>query len=248
MPAFPMVAGTLVAGRFQIERAAGHGGMSTVYRALDLQTGHPVALKLLRHALNSETVRTNTRMVVEAQVLADLRHEGIVAYVAHGFTLNGLPFLAMEWLDGEDLNERLERQPMTTAETLTLLSSVAEALSLAHSKGVLHRDLKPSNLFLRQRQIDRVVLLDFGVARQLDGPHSITATGMLIGTPDYMAPEQARGERALTASVDIFSLGCVVYRCLVGSPPFGGAHISAMMAKLLSNDEPPLAELRPGSP
>jgi hypothetical protein len=131
---------------------------------------------------------------------------------------------------------------------LTLLRRVAEPLALAHSKGVLHRDLKPSNLFLRDGRIEQAVLLDFGVARQLDGPHSITATGMLIGTPDYMTPEQARGERTLSASVDIFSLGCVAYRCLVGAPPFGGQHISAMMAKLLSDEVPPLSALRPDVP
>lgn len=243
-----MIRGTLVAGRFRIERAAGHGGMSTVYRAQDLQTGQPVALKLLHRPISSDSARTNNRMVVEAQVLAELRHEGIVAYVAHGFTPHGLPFLAMEWIDGEDLSERLERQPLSVPETLTLLGRVAEALSVAHSKGVLHRDLKPSNLFLRNGQIERIVLLDFGVARHIDGPHSITATGMLIGTPDYMAPEQARGERPITASVDIFSLGCVVYRCLVGHPPFGGQHISAMMAKLFSDETPRLAELRPDLP
>ena len=137
--------GSIVAARFEIERLAGSGGMASVYRARDLRTGEVVALKLTHGA----QVMDPERFAREAEVLAELRHPGIVRYVAHGQSALGEAFLAMEWLDGEDLEQRLARAPLSIIEGLSLARLVAEALGAAHRQGIVHRDIKPSNVFLR---------------------------------------------------------------------------------------------------
>lgn len=239
-------AGTTLANRFEIERLAGAGGMGAVYRAHDQLTGGPVALKLV-HAGNNGPEETN-RFTREAQLLSSLRHPAIVSYVAHGITPQGLRFLAMEWLDGEDLAQRLSRGPLPINSALQLLRRIADALAFAHARGVLHRDLKPTNLFLPGGDVGQVKLLDFGIARRLAASRAMTRTGTLIGTPEYMAPEQARGERDLSAAVDLFSLGCVFYECLAGEPPFLGEHIAAVLVRILCEEPRPLAERRMGTP
>jgi eukaryotic-like serine/threonine-protein kinase len=210
----PLAAGTIVARRFAIERTTGQGGMGTIYCARDLVLEKLVALKLLHREVTQAYERE--RFTREAEILAELRHPGIVAYVAHGHTEEGQPFLAMDWLEGEDLAERLARQRLTVTESLTLVRCAAEALSTAHQRGVIHRDLKPSNLFLRDRVASSVTLLDFGIARQAHRTslQTLTKTGAIVGTPAYMAPEQARGEGSITPSADVFSLGCVLFECL----------------------------------
>jgi serine/threonine protein kinase/tetratricopeptide (TPR) repeat protein len=237
-------AGTLIAGRFTLLAPAGRGGMGTVYRASDALTGQSVALKLL-HADTPEAFQRFSR---EAQVLASLRHPGIVSYVAHGAWQNGRPFLAMQWLEGEDLAHRLARQPLSLAESLALLRSAAQALAVAHQHGVIHRDLKPSNLFLRQGHPHDVVLLDFGLARHTVPSMAMTASQMVVGTPGYMAPEQASSQSQLTPSADIFSLGCVLYECLTGQPPFSAPHFVAALAKILFTEPAPLRSVRPELP
>jgi serine/threonine protein kinase len=239
------LAGTVIDGRFTLETPAGRGGMGTVYRATDSLSGQPVALKLLHLAPSADTAR---RFAREAELLSTLRHPGIVAYVAHGHTEQEQPFLAMEWLDGEDLAQRLTRPPLSLAETLSLLRHTARALTVAHQHGVIHRDLKPSNLFLRQGRPEEVVLLDFGLARHVLPSVGMTASQMLLGTPGYMAPEQATGQTKLTPGADIFSLGCVLYECLTGQPPFRGPNLVATLARILFNEPTPLRELRPELP
>jgi hypothetical protein len=218
--------------------------MGSVYRATDSLSGQQVALKLL-HVDSSEALQRFSR---EASVLAELRHPGIVSYVAHGLAENGLPFLAMEWLEGEDLAHRLSRQPLSLKESLALLRNAAQALALAHQHGIIHRDLKPSNLFLRHSRPEEVVLLDFGLARHVLPSSAITASQMVLGTPGYMAPEQASSQPALTPSADIFSLGCVLYECLTGKPPFSAPHFVAALAKILFAEPEPLRSLRPELP
>jgi serine/threonine protein kinase/tetratricopeptide (TPR) repeat protein len=236
--------GTVLAQRFTLMAHAGRGGMGSVYRATDSLSGRQVALKLL-HATHSEALQ---RFAREASVLAQLRHPSIVSYVAHGVTDNGSPFLAMEWLDGEDLAQRLSRQPLSLQESLSLLRMAAQALALAHQHGVIHRDLKPSNLFLRHGRPEEVVLLDFGLARHVIPSAALTATQLVLGTPGYMAPEQASSQSALTPSADIFSLGCVLYECLTGKPPFSAPHFVAALAKILFTEPEPLRSLRPELP
>lgn len=238
----------IIASRFELLEAAGRGGMGTVYRAVDLQSGALVALKVM-HETAGDSSSDVERFLREAQVLSQLSHPNIVRYVAHGMTTHtGVlrrPYLAMEWLSGESLAERLARRPLSEREALTLLRTVASALEVAHRSGVVHRDLKPSNLFLRNSLVEDVMLLDFGIARRKIHNEQITKTGTLIGTPDYMAPEQVRGERTVGPAADIFSLGCVFYECLTGSPPFSGQHIAATLAKILFGEPAPLRAVLP---
>ncbi|MFO0763105.1 MAG: protein kinase [Byssovorax sp.] len=238
-----MKSGDIVGGRFRIERLAGSGGMGSVYRALDQQTGQPVALKVI-----TGSTLAMERFARESEVLRSLSHPRIVAYVASGSTEQGAPWMAMEWLAGEDLEKRLARGRLTIAESVDLASRVAEALSAAHAKGVVHRDIKPSNLFLPEGSLEQVKLLDFGVARLRDGAGVETRTGLMVGTPAYMAPEQARGQKDVDARADVFSLGCVLFECLVGKPPFAAAHVMAVLAKILLEEAPRLGSLVPEVP
>jgi len=235
----------LIASRFFIETLVGRGGMGVVYRSRDQLTGHLVALKLLHPEADTETFRRFSR---EAKVLASLRHPAIVSYVAHGLTEDGRPFLAMEWLEGEDLAARLARQSLSLSETLALVRRAAEALVVVHGRGIVHRDLKPSNLFLRAGNPEDLVLLDFGVARHERPSLAVTASNAVIGTPSYMAPEQASSQSDLTPRADLFSLGCVLYECLTGHPPFVAPHLAAVLAKILFSEPTPLRAVRPELP
>ncbi|MDI1451834.1 serine/threonine-protein kinase [Polyangium sp. 6x1] len=236
-----MQAGDIIDDRFVIERIAGSGGMGSVFRAHDRLSSGPVAIKVL----HDREPRDLARFDMEARVLAELDHPGIVRYVTHGVSGAGEPFLAMEWLAGEDLGTRLSRGRLTIDESITVIGAAASALATAHARGVVHRDIKPSNVFLVDGAIDRVKLLDFGLARL--GPLSprFTRTGVVLGTPGYMAPEQARGASSLDARVDVFALGAVLFECLTGQPAFVGEHVMAILAKVLLEDPPPLRTLRP---
>ncbi|WP_375766624.1 serine/threonine-protein kinase PknK [Archangium gephyra] len=238
--------GTIIAGRFKLESLAGRGGMGCVYRALDTSTGLPVALKLLEGANSPESVYRFNR---EAALLAELHHPAIVSYVAHGIPEVGQPYLAMEWLEGEDLAHRLKRKPLSLPETLALLRRATEGLATAHRQGIVHRDLKPSNLFLRGGRPEDVVLLDFGLARHaVPTLMGVTGSHTVLGTPGYMAPEQASSQPEIPPAADIFSLGCVLYECLTGKPPFKAPHFAAALAKILFAEPAPLHTLRAGLP
>jgi hypothetical protein len=240
-----MLSATLVGERFELLHVAGSGGMGTVYRGLDHATGAVVAVKVLMDS-GPESI---SRFANEAQVLGQLEHPHVVRYVAHGVMNSGKPFLAMEWLEGLSLAERLKQGPLTVEETVDLAGLVAGALGMAHARGYVHRDIKPSNLFLPHGDVRKVQLLDFGIARLDRVTSALTKTGMLIGTPGYMAPEQAKGEkRAIDARADIFSLGCVLFECLTGKPAFEGLHVIALLAKLLLEDLPHVRELRADVP
>ncbi len=235
-----MAPGTVVADRFVLERRAGSGASGVVYRARDRHTGAVVALKTLHRASSA------ARFAEEARILAELYHPGVVRYVAHGETPEGELYLAMEWLDGEGLDQRLARGALSVSDTVALAGRVAEALAAAHARGVIHRDLKPSNLLLPEGSPARTTLIDFGVA--LGRAARRSNQGSAVGTPGYMAPEQARGQRDLDARVDVFSLGCVLYECLTGRPAFAGEHPMGVLAKVLLEDPPRAAELRPEVP
>lgn len=238
--------GSLFANRFEIRGTAGSGGMGTVYRARDHYSSAPVALKLLhRGAVGSDDAE---RFAREAQLLAELRHPNIVAYVAHGQTLEGQRFLAMEWLEGEDLAQRLCRGSLPLRDALLVVQRTAEALSVAHERRIVHRDLKPTNLFLPAGEISQLKLLDFGIARRLAAANVMTRTGTVVGSPEYMAPEQARGERELTSAADIFSLGCVLYECLTGEPPFVAEHIAAVLVRILFEEPVDIFTRLPDTP
>jgi tetratricopeptide (TPR) repeat protein len=236
--------GDIVVERFEVERLAGSGGMGAVWRARDRLTGQPVALKVI-HGQRSQEVERFGR---EARVLAQVRHPGVVRYVAHGAALDGAMYLAMEWLEGEDLGARLARAPMTIAESMKLAELVADALATAHAQGVVHRDIKPGNLFLPGGAVDQVKVLDFGIASVLHATRAMTVPGAMVGTPGYMAPEQARAGRNLDARVDVFALGCVLFECLTGRAAFAGDQIMAVLAKILLEDAPAVRSLRPDVP
>ncbi|WNG45682.1 protein kinase [Archangium minus] len=238
--------GTVIASRFLIEELAGRGGMGSVFRALDKTTGRPVALKLLHAVTSQEAVYRFNR---EALLLEGLHHPAIVSYVAHGSTEEGQRFLAMEWLDGEDLARRLLRKPLTLPEVTSLLRRATEALATAHHQGIVHRDIKPSNLFLRGGRPEDVVVLDFGLARHaVPSLMDVTGSGTVVGSPGYMAPEQASSQQEIPPAADIFSLGCVLYECLTGQPPFAAPHFAAVLAKILYAEPARLEALRPGLP
>jgi eukaryotic-like serine/threonine-protein kinase len=235
----------LIDGRFAVEAWAGAGGMGTVYRGRDRRDNATVAIKVL----GAQELAAVERFSREAALLAELRHEGIVRYVAHGRTSDGAYYLAMEWLDGEPLADRMRGAGLTLVESLALAKAAATALGEAHARGVVHRDVNPRNLFLpRGASADKVKLLDFGIARLSSHELERTGVGTILGTPGYMAPEQARGERDVGPAADVFSLGCVLFECLTGRPPFAGEKAMAVLAKILLEEAPRVAELAPGTP
>ncbi len=235
--------GDRIAGRFLLEARAGTGGMGVVWRAKDEATGGAVALKLLLAPDISPDWFAR-----EADVLSALHHANVVRHVAHGIAEEGRLFLAMEWLDGEHLGDRLARGPFEVDEAVRLASGIAAGLSVAHARGIVHRDLKPPNIFLVGGDASDIRVLDFGVARVLDATHALTQTGFWVGTPGYMAPEQARAERTVDSRADVFALGCVLFECLSGTRAFTGEHALAILAKLLLADPPRLMSLRPEVP
>ncbi|AUX45017.1 uncharacterized protein SOCE26_064980 [Sorangium cellulosum] len=237
--------GEVIADRFVVEELVGAGGMGQVYRARDRLSGAAVAVKVLSERRASG--KGEARFAREAEVLASIHHPGIVRYVAHGTTGAGVPYLAMEWLAGEDLGARLQRLPLTLDEAVALVSRAAGALAAVHDRGVVHRDVKPSNLFLVDRDVARVKLLDFGIALRPDVTR-MTQTGALLGTAGYMAPEQARGAEQVDARADVFALGCVLFECLTGAPAFVGKDAIAVVAKIAFDEAPRLGELRPDLP
>jgi hypothetical protein len=236
----------VVDGRFEIEREAGAGGMARVYRARDITTGEVVALKVLNNVEDSDL----RRFAREVRALAELDHPSIVRYIAHGRTEQGLAYLAMEWLDGVGLDAVLRAGPLPIDGALAVARGVAGALAIAHARGLVHRDVKPANVFLARGAgpFDRAKLLDFGLARDAIAAMALTSTGELLGTPLYMSPEQARGERDLDARADIYSLGATLYAMLAGRPPLVAPNLVGLLAKIIVEDPQPVCELRPEVP
>ncbi|AUX24233.1 protein kinase [Sorangium cellulosum] len=239
-----MRAGELVDDRFALEAQIGAGGMGTVWRALDRATGEAVALKLLRDPVGGDAAR----FAQEARILAAIEHPHVVRYVGHGLAPTREPYLAMEWLRGEDLAARLSRGGLTLEDGLNLVQRAAGALGAVHARGIVHRDVKPSNLFLVGGDVARVKLLDFGIARQPGVLASLTQTGAILGTPGYLAPEQAQGEREVGPQADVFALGAVLFECVTGSAAFRGMQVMALLAKLLLEEPPRLIEVRADVP
>ena len=231
-------------GGSNIQSEAASGSTGTVYQAIDSTAGARVALKVIR-GLSEED---GARFLREARTLAQIRHPGVVRYVDHGQTDEGHAYLAMEWLDGEDVRSRLIRAGLSIRESVTLGRRIAEALAALHDYGLIHRDLKPGNVFLKSSRVEEAKIIDFGLIRTDWASVEVTRTGMVVGTPSYMAPEQARGERSIDARADVFSLGCVLFKCLTGRAPFEGASVIAVLTKVLLEEAPAVRDLRPEVP
>ncbi|HTS80335.1 MAG TPA: protein kinase [Myxococcaceae bacterium] len=226
--------GDILDGRFELGRVAATGGMGVVFRGLDRQTGALVAVKTLKGTEGAERFRR------EVQVLSGLHHPGIVSFLGHGQARDEL-YLVMEWLEGEDLGSRLAAAEVSLDDAVGVGLQLASALGAAHAQGIVHRDLKPSNVFLCDWRLDRVKLLDYGIAR-LAGASALTETGAVVGTPAYMAPEQARGERTLDARADVYALGALLFHCLTGRPPFEAETLHGLLMSVLQRPAPRLGE------
>jgi serine/threonine-protein kinase len=235
-----------VGDQYLIEAEIGRGGMAAVFRALDLRLHRRVAIKALppELAFNADV---RTRFLREAQTAAQLSHPNIVPI----YTVDergGVVFFVMALVDGESLAGRLSRQPRLSIDAVRrILSEVADALDYAHACGVVHRDIKPDNILL-DRTTGRALVTDFGIARAAAGDARLTQTGVAVGTPAYMSPEQAMGERELDGRSDQYSLGIVGYQMLVGQTPFKAANTPAMLVKHLSEIPRPVYESRPDVP
>jgi len=217
----------IIAGHFRIDRELGHGGMATVYLCTDTRSGSPTALKILRPEVAG--VITKARFFREIDFVSRLEHPRIPRVYESG-SWEGVPFYAMEYIEGESLRDRLrEQSPLSVPETARILAGIASPTGYAHARGIVHRDIKPENILLRGPD---VFVFDFGVARAIAGAagHRLTQTGITVGTAAYMSPEQVTAERELDPRSDIYSLGCVVYEMLSGSPPFRGATPHVLMA------------------
>ncbi len=228
--------GAVVSGRYEIRELAGTGGMGSVYRALDRQAGIDVAVKVVSTTEASNLARFDR----EARVLMGLSHRHVVGYKDRGVTDQGRPFLVLDWLEGETLAQRLAHAVPTVEQAVALVGKIARALGHAHAQNVVHRDVKPSNVFLVGAGWDEPRVLDFGVARLLSGTKLMTRSGTALGTPAYMAPEQARGQRDVDARADVYALGCLLFESLTGHAPFEGDDVMAVLAKVLFEEPPRL--------
>jgi serine/threonine-protein kinase len=228
--------GQTVHDRYLVEALIGEGGDAFVYRAYDRELGRPVALKLLRPELRADPTFV-TRFEREAQSAARLNHPHIVPVYDYGEAA-GTYFLVMEYVPGGDLRARLRPgQPLPLAFAVRLATEVADALAVAHAHGIVHRDIKPANILLDER--DRARVTDFGIAKMLDVP-ALTATAALLGTPHYLAPEQATGV-PITPATDVYALGVVLYEMLAGRRPFEGESFVQVAMQHLHAEPPPLA-------
>ncbi len=229
---------TSLADRYRIERELGAGGMAVVYLAHDVRHDRKVALKVLRAELAA--ILGGERFLKEIRTTANLQHPHILPLHDSG-EADGVVFYVMPYVEGESLRDRLARdKQLPVEEAVRIGREVAGALDYAHRHNVVHRDIKPENILLHDGQ---ALVADFGIAlaaARTDGASRLTETGMSLGTPQYMAPEQAMGEREVTAKADIYALGCVVYEMLAGEPPFMGPTAQAIIARVMTEQPRPL--------
>ncbi|MGK7311456.1 MAG: serine/threonine-protein kinase, partial [Candidatus Longimicrobiales bacterium M2_2A_002] len=236
---------TALEGRYRIAEELGEGGMATVFLAEDLRHERQVALKVLKPELAA--VVGAERFLAEIKTTAQLQHPHILPLHDSG-EADSFLFYVMPYVEGESLREKLEReQQLPVDDALAIAGKVAAALQYAHDQGVVHRDIKPANILMSRGE---PVVADFGIALAVSqaGGGRITETGLSLGTPHYMSPEQAAGERTLDKRSDVYALGCVVYEMLTGQPPFGGPNAQAVLGRILTGEPDPITEIRRSVP
>ncbi len=245
--------GIVISGRYRLERELGAGGMGVVWAAREVTTGEHVALKLLREA--DDDASSRRRFMREARAAAAVRHPHVVT--VHDVLLldDGTPVIVMELLEGEALSTKLRREKRLSIEALApILLPVVSAVGTAHTLGIVHRDIKPDNIFLsREGEKEVVKVVDFGIAKlTIDGDGEktggMTTTGTMLGTPFYMSPEQAFGEKDVDYRSDIWSLGILIYKCLAGAVPTYADNVGQILKIILSDKIPLLSEKAPGTP
>ncbi len=240
-PSIPSRLTAALADRYRIERELGQGGMATVYLAHDLKHERDVAIKVLHPELAAAL--GGDRFLSEIKTTAKLQHPHILPLLDSG-EADGLLYYVMPYVTGETLRTRLERErQLPIDDALRITCEVADALGSAHALGIIHRDIKPENILL---QGGHALVADFGIALavQSAGGARMTQTGLSLGTPQYMSPEQAMGDKTVDARTDIYALGAVTYEMLAGDPPFAGSSVQAIVAKVLSERPTPLSMLR----
>ncbi len=247
--------GAVLGGRYLVERKLGEGGMGAVYVGQHQTIGKQVAIKCLNPlmAANKAIVERFKR---EARAATAAGNEHIIDVTDMGELPDGSPYIVMELLDGRELAELIAQEgPLPIGRAVRILLQICDALIAAHAKGIVHRDLKPENVFLvrRKRDADFVKVLDFGIARfnepaAIGGGKNLTATGMTIGTPHYMAPEQAQGLEGLDHRADIYALGVILYEMLTGDTPFDAETFALLVVKIVTTDPPLIRDRRPDVP
>ncbi|MBX7194176.1 MAG: protein kinase [Sandaracinaceae bacterium] len=241
--------GTTLAGKYRLDRILATGGMATVFAGTHAWTERAVAVKILNyeHARDPEVVQ---RFLLEARTSAQLKHPHVVDVLDMGQDEDGTVFLVLELLEGETLKARLKRGALTFAELGPLLAPVLRAVASAHAKGVIHRDLKPDNVFLSIGAHGETIpkLLDFGIAKVASGEVSTTRTGAMVGTPQFMAPEQVRGEREVGPPADVWSMGVLLHYALTKQMPFNAESQAAVLARVLTERARPIRAVDPNVP
>ncbi len=230
-------------GGYKLDRLIGEGGMGVVFEATHAALETRVAIKLLHPHLTRDE-NTATRFEREARAAAKIRHPNVVRILDFVKAEDGAACIVMDLLMGESLTERLRRAPLPPDEASEMLLPIMDAIGHMHDKGIVHRDLKPDNIYL-SREAGRIVpkLLDFGIAKVIDDSSHVTRTGMVVGTPAYMSPEQARGSKEIGPGVDIWAMGIVWFECIAGRTPFDADGPQAMLAEILTKQPPPLRSI-----
>src|SRR5688572_9125668 len=236
---------TSIGEHYVVDRVIGRGGMATVYLCRDTRDNSRVAVKVLRKELGSAIVVE--RFLREISFASELDHPRIPKVLDSG-VIDGLPYYAMTYVEGESLKHKLEREKqLRLDDAIGIACQVIAPTAYAHSRGIVHRDIKPDNILIAP---DGVYVLDFGIARAIieSGVDRLTSTGIGVGTPAYMSPEQALGDRNLDARSDVYSLGCVVYEMIAGIPPFVGPTSQAIISRRFAAPPPPLSHVRDSVP